>query len=264
MKIKLFYGLEKLNKEEEKLLFAKISENGFELVDKDEDYLLVIGGDGALIAAIRENFEDLDKTKILLLSKGTLCFLYDYSFEEIDNLFDDLKKGKLFAKTQRLLEGKFNLPANSKPISNIYALNEIRIENPFHTLICEVEIDGNKLETYHGNGLVVSTSVGSSAYNKSLGGALIEEDLSLLELTEIATIQNNVYRSLGSSLVLNGDRKIRFNCDFTKVVVGCDHKHLQIENCKSLEISLSDKKVSIMRKDENTYLDRIKRSFIKC
>ena len=146
---------------------------------------------------------------------------------------------------------------------SFYAINEIRIENPFHTLISDVLINDEKLETYRGNGLIVCTSLGSSAYNKSLGGSLIDNDLESLEITEIAGIENNVYRALGSSFVLKGDKTITFSGQLLNSVIGYDFSNIhKNENLLNVVISYSDKTFRIIHSPDYSYIQKIRKSFI--
>ena len=145
----------------------------------------------------------------------------------------------------------------------IYALNEIMIENPFHTLISDVFINEDKLETFRGNGLMVCSSLGSSAYNKSLGGALIDSDLNALELTEIAGLDNNIFHSLKSSLVVSGNKKISFKGELSGTMVGYDNLSLNKEDgLKEVTVSISDKKVSIVYSKNNSYIKKVRKSFV--
>src|SRR5699024_2537418 len=88
------------------------------------------------------------------------------------------------------------------------ALNEVRVENNRRSQVIDVYINDDCFETFRGNGLCVSTASGSTAYNKSLGGAVINSGAELMQLSEIAGIHHNAYRSLGSSLILDKSHTI--------------------------------------------------------
>ncbi len=82
-----------------------------------------------------------------------------------------------------------------------HALNEMRIENSYRSQVIDMYVNDEHMETFRGNGLCVSTPSGSTALNKSLGGAVINPSLRLMQVTEIAGIHHNAYRSLGSPLI---------------------------------------------------------------
>ncbi|MPU17321.1 NAD(+) kinase, partial [Acinetobacter baumannii] len=70
------------------------------------------------------------------------------------------------------------------------------------TLVTEVEIRGEYFETFRGDGLCISTPSGSTAYNKALGGAIIHPSIEAIQIAEMASINNRVFRTVGSPLVL--------------------------------------------------------------
>ena len=197
----------------------------------------------------------LDKVYFVGINTGTLGFFYDFKEEDISHLFETLEKEQYSIEQHQLLECDLGTKA-------FYAVNEVRFENPFHTLVCSVKVNDIELERFHGNGLLVCSSLGSTAYNKSLGGAVMSRNTDLLQLTEISTIQNNIYRSLGSSLVLNKDAVITFEGDFTGVVIGYDHLNTNFDS-NMMKVHLSNKKVTIIYPKDFNYLKPIKRSFIK-
>ena len=158
------------------------------------------------------------------------------------------------------MEAKIDYENDSE---TIYAVNEIRVENPFHTLICDVFINDEYLETFRGNGLLACSALGSSAYNKSLGGALLPHAFDLLELTEIVSIQNNAFNSVGSPIILDNGTHVTLKGAFRKAVVGFDYSTSENESPTCLDIFLSDKKVSIIRPRSYSYINSLRKSFIK-
>ena len=233
---------------------------GMEIDDAHPEVVISVGGDGTFLRAVH-HFSNVDKDILYVgLNYGTLGFYNQYQKDELAQLIDDLKNKDYVVNSYRLLKG---IATFEKETIDIYSLNEIRLENPFHTLISDVYINDELLEKFRGNGLIVSTSVGSSAYNKSLGGALADPNLPILELTEIAPIENNIYHSLGSSLVLKDNTKIIFKGDFLNSVVGYDHLNIEQTNLKELEITLSSNTVKVIYKKDYSLCQLYKRSFVK-
>lgn len=233
---------------------------GMKIDNLNPEVVISIGGDGTFLRAIH-NFSQIDE-KILYvgINYGTLGFYSQYQKDELETLYNDLVNKNYQVNEYRLLEGVATFEEEKVDIN---ALNEIRLENPFHTLISDVYINNELLEKFRGNGLIVTTSIGSSAYNKSLGGALVDPSLPILELTEIAPIENNIYHSLGSSLILKEDTEILLKGDFMQSVVGYDHLNIDKTNLKELKISLSKKKVRVIYKKNDSLTKLYKRSFVK-
>ena len=258
MKIGVYY------KQENNLVLNSISEQakkyGFILDNENPDVVFSVGGDGTFLRAVHAYIDRLDKVQFIGINSGSLGFFYDFAKEDIPEIFKKLKENAYKSREHSLLKG---VATYKKVKEVIYALNEIRIENPFHTLICKVSINDEELEVFRGNGLIVSSTLGSSAYNKSLGGALVDNDLDALELTEVAAIENNIYRSLGSPLVVKGDKKISFACQVNKTVVGYDHlASYKDDELLNIDISYSEKKVKIIYSEDHSYVQKIRKSFV--
>ena len=137
---------------------------GMEIDDAHPEVVISVGGDGTFLRAVH-HFSNIDKDILYVgLNYGTLGFYNQYQKDELAQLIDDLKNKDYVVNSYRLLKG---IATFEKETIDIYSLNEIRLENPFHTLISDVYINNELLEKFRGNGLIVSTSAGSSAYNKS-------------------------------------------------------------------------------------------------
>lgn len=258
MKIGVYYYRE-TNKDNTKYLLEEAKKRGLEIDNDNPDIVFPIGGDGTFLRAIHHYLNSLDKIIFVGVHYGTLGFFYDFTENDIPALLDEIVNKEYVVKEHALLKGDVKYKGEE---DTIYAVNEIRIENPFHTLISDVYIEDEKLETFRGNGLVVASSLGSSAYNKSLGGSLVDHDIDSLQLTEIAPIANNVYRSLGSSFVLSKDKHISFSGSFKGAVVGYDHSNIENKELISIKISCSDKKVKILHSKDQSFIKRIRKSFI--
>ena len=242
-------------------LYEEVSEivrrNGFSLTEENPDIVIALGGDGTLLRAVHHYLNQLDCIKFIGINAGTRGYLMRFSKEDLDNIL----KNRLFDSEQySLIECLVKKEAEEE---TLFAVNEFRFENPFHTMIADVYINNSHLEKFRGNGLVISSSLGSSAYNKSLGGAVVDSSLEVLELTEIAAIENNVYRSLGSSLVLSKDKEISLDVDFKYVIVGYDHESLPLVGVQSILVKLSDKKLNIISNLNKNNIQILKGSFIK-
>lgn len=255
MKIALCYKTEKISEGSISNIKEKILSYGFELDDSHPDVVLFIGGDGTFLRAVHQYFNQLHQVKFIGLCKGHLGFFYSYEEKEFDSLLSDLKRGACKSESHQLLKATVDN-------EEIYALNEIRIESPFHTLISDVLINDEFLETFRGNGLVVSTSLGSSAYNKSLGGAVIYPHIPCMELSEIAPINNTVYTSLHSSLVVDKDSEIVLKTKTENILVGYDHLNKNIRLASSISLKLSDKLVVLLRNSDYSYTKLLNSKFV--
>ena len=254
MKIGLFIKYEVVDRNFEASFIKKLSSLGFTFDNKNPDIVITFGGDGTFLKAVQKYINEIDKVKFLCINKGKLGYFSDYKFDELDEALANINE--LVPHSYRLLRASIGK-------EEIYAVNEIRIENPFHTLKSEVFIDDEYLESFRGNGLIVSTSLGSTAYNKSLGGAVVEPASETMQLTEIAPINNRLYESFGSSLVLSKERTITFKGEFSSVLVGYDYLVKNSINSDEIKIQLSAKKATILNKKDRNYIKRISETFIR-
>lgn len=232
------------------------TKNGLVYDDNNPDFVFVIGGDGTFLRAVHKFIDKLDKVRFIGIRFGTLGFFYEFDKENIEKIVSLLLKNDYSVEKHSLLKCQLGDKV-------LYAVNEVSFENPFHTLVCNVKINDEDLERFHGNGLLVCSALGSSAYNKSIGGSVVSRNLDCLQLTELATIQNNIYRSLGSSLIVSKDTVFSFEGDFSNVVVAYDHLTCDSNGSNMIRISSSSKEVQIVYSKEFSHLDSLKRSFIK-
>ena len=186
MKLSVYTNDIKDNLEIRSLLLKDIKEAGFAIDDNNPDVVIFVGGDGTFLRAVHQFLPIIDKVKFIGVNTGSLGFLVDIKKENYRDVISLLKNNEFIESSHNLIECHIN---NDK---TIYAINEVRLENPFHTLICNIYINNENMEAFRGNGLVVSSELGSSAYNKSLGGALVDHQLNILQLAEIAPISSNV------------------------------------------------------------------------
>lgn len=225
---------------------------------KTPELVISVGGDGTMLMSIHR-YLDQD-VNFVGVHTGTLGFFTDYQKDEVAELIAAIKQNEYQIKPRNILEVKVRHEGKE----DIYlALNEMRIDHDYTTQVIDVYIDGELLEIFRGNGLCVSTPSGSTAYNKSIGGAVIYSRNPLMQLTEVAGIQHNAYRSLGSSLILDGSKVIRLEGQhFDHVYLGIDHLAYSINNVEHLEVRIAKQTVDFIEYKEMSFIKRIRRAFI--
>jgi len=225
------------------------------LDENDPDTVFVVGGDGTFLLAVHQYLPKLNQVNFIAIHTGTLGFFTDYQAEEIDDCLNDYLNKEPRIDKARLL----GIDINDQ---SYYAVNEMRIENVYKTQLIDVYLDNSFFETFRGTGLCISTQLGSTAYNRSLGGAIISNGLPLLQLSEITGIHHHAYRSLGSPMVLNGDCRITLTgYDYDKAVMCYDHKTIDLDDQLSITCYLSEKYVRFARYKEVAYLKRLNSLF---
>lgn len=225
--------------------------------DEDKPELIIcIGGDGTLLHAVHHHLHLLKDCIFVAIHNGTLGFFTDYTIDEIDQFLDDITTKKPSLYESPLLEAKIE---NEDGKEYYYALNEMRIENVIQTQIVDVYIDEEYFETIHGSGVCISTQAGSTAYNRSLRGGVVDSGLQLLQLCEITAIHHQKFHSLGVPYIMHKDRIITLESkDYHHALFLYDHRYVEIENTSKITIQTSNHTVKFARYRNYSYLQRLK------
>ena len=223
------------------------------------EIVFTIGGDGTFLHAVHKYLNRLNRINFVGIHTGTLGFYTDYEAEEINQLIQDVLYNQPKIEAIRMLKIETK---NGKQKNSLYALNEARIENIIKTQIIHVYINDEYLEMFRGNGLCVSAQAGSTAYNRSINGAVMSMGIEGLQITEISGIHHKASRSLGSPLIISSKSNIVFKNDtFTKAVLCYDYKHISLDDMTEIKVNLSNKKVKIARFRPTSYIRRLQSLF---
>lgn len=224
------------------------------------DIVIVVGGDGTMLRAIHRFIVHLDTIMFCGLHTGTLGFLSEFNNDELEMLMTSVLEVPPRISESYLLQLDLEC---MKTTRTLYAFNEARIENSLRTQVIEMYIDGEKFQTFRGNGLCISTPSGSTAFNKSLGGALIHPSIMAFQIQGIAPIDNVVYPSVGSPIVLSKSHELVLRSDnFDSVILGIDHFNVDYEDIVSIKIRLSNKHVRFARYKSHNFFHRVHKAFV--
>lgn len=229
--------------------------------DNNQPSLVIsVGGDGTMLESVHlyHQFDPI----FIGIHTGTLGFFTDFLVEEVDELIELVKTNNYGVSQRHMLQ--VHVETNANALETFYALNEVRVDHGYRTQVFDVLIDGEKLERFRGNGVCVSTPSGSTAYNKALGGAVIYPELPLMQLTEVASINHNAYRCLGSSLIIGNEHSLSFeNFDNCSISIGVDHYAYSFENVKTIRVNLSQNTVRFIQTKDLSFVSRLKKAFIQ-
>ncbi|MFF2755341.1 NAD kinase [Psychrobacillus sp. NPDC058041] len=239
-----------------------IKQYGFQVVEHhDEASIIVsIGSDGSFLQAVRKTGFRQDCLYAGISTTGLLSMYCDFLIEDIHEMAEAVLHNKIEVRKYPLLE----LSVNQQP--KFYCLNEFTIRsNIIKTFVLDIIIDHKLFETFRGDGIVISTPTGSSAYNKSLNGAIVDPLLPCIQVTEIASMNNNEYRTLGSPFILSGSRtlELRLHKDWNDYPsMSTDNEALSIQHVETVSIALSNQVVKTVKLKNNSYWEKVKRSFL--
>ncbi|MGL4254412.1 MAG: NAD(+)/NADH kinase [Fusobacteriaceae bacterium] len=176
-----------------------LKEREVEILEIDElellDFAVIIGGDGTLLRAAKILVKN-PKIDIIAINAGSLGFLTEISIEDGLNAIGRYLKGDYQVKSRRLLEIGLK--------DKVYdALNEVVIsKGGVMTKLLRIGVysDGEYMNTYRADGLIISTPTGSTAYSMAAGGPIVTPGLKALVLTPIAA-----HNLTARPVVINGD-----------------------------------------------------------
>ena len=147
------------------------------------DMLLVLGGDGTLLAAVR--LIDEKNVPILAINLGALGFLTGTALEAMYPALEDVLAGK--ARRQRRAQMRAEVIRAGETISTFRALNDVVLNKAAIARILDfdVSIDGGYVASYRADGLILSTPTGSTAYSLAAGGPVVAPSVDALLITPI-------------------------------------------------------------------------------
>lgn len=245
-----------------KELKQKLVQAGFELAEARPNVVITVGGDGTLLSAFHTYVDQLDTVRFIGVHTGHLGFYTDWRDYEIDQLIKSLKEDMSQSVTYPLLDIELNY-SDSEESTRYLALNEATVKNLDKTMVAEVYIKNEHFETFRGDGLSVSTPTGSTAYSKSLGGAVLHPSVNAIQLNEVASINNRVYRSLGSPMIIANDEWIHLNLKRgDSYQLHIDHFVMNQENLSSMTMKLSEKRIQFASYRHTHFWRRVNDAFI--
>lgn len=146
------------------------------------DMTLVLGGDGAILRAARQM--GYRQVPVLGINLGKLGFLADLTADELCQYLPRVVRGEFRVTHHLMLECLVESAGGSR---TFLGLNEAAIQSgpPFHMLDLELVIDGETVSRYSGDGLIISTPIGSTAHSLSAGGPILGQELPAFVITPV-------------------------------------------------------------------------------
>ncbi len=179
---------------EEGLVPGLVEEDLVRAPYKDCDLMICLGGDGTFLAAAHhDSSRDLPKTGINL---GSVGFLLEINPDRMDQALERLIKGDFEVEDRSLLESSYYDTGGHEGYTD-QALNDVVIARGSRakSIIVGLEVDGVQVQNIPGDGVIVSTPTGSTAYSLSAGGPIVHPASDVILVTPICphTMQNRTY-----------------------------------------------------------------------
>jgi len=224
-----------------------IGEEGlyFDEVCKRCDFLVSVGGDGTLISVARRSYEY--EKPVLGIHLGTLGFLTDIMLKEVPSFIEKLKNNQYRIDSRMMIKCEIE---NEKYV----AFNDIVItrKSVSNMLKVDAKVDGKKFNSYHGDGIIISTPTGSTAYNLSVGGPLVYPLTNAFIVTPIAP-----HSLTQRPLVLPANFVIEFTITdrLGAVIIVDGQDSYEVEQNANIRIEIANKKAKLIHRVERNYFE---------
>jgi NAD+ kinase len=216
------------------------------------DFAISVGGDGTFLTTA--SMVGHLNIPILGINCGHLGYLAEVQTKNVDSVLDRLINNQYTIEKRCVLE--LSSSKGGKVVSP-YALNEIAVlKSGLSSMITvEVTLNGEFLHAYKADGLLISTPTGSTAYNLSVGGPLLDPHVNAIILSPVATHSLNI-----RPLVVLDDSKIdlKISSRNGSYMVSVDGRSQVLNQEIQLHIERSTRTVKLVRVEGQTFMQSLK------
>lgn len=250
-------------------LKSKLTEAGFTVCDvanvedfnPEAELIVCIGGDGALLRTLRNL--DFPQIPIIGVNTGHLGFFQEIMPDQLDSFVGAYKKGSFIIQELKVAQAVVDTKEGK---TALHGLNEITIKSDLSRSIhLNLYFGDNFVARFSGDGILVATPAGSTAYNYALGGCIVDPRLDLLQVTPMAPMNTTAFRSFTSSVVVPPDICINIFPEFTfenSLLMVADGKEYSFSDINGIHISFSDKTVQLLRLEGYDFWNKVKTKFL--
>jgi len=219
----------------------------FDEMCQESDLLISLGGDGTLISLCRRSFRY--NKPVLGIYAGQLGFLTDIRTDEIEEFIDCFFEGKYRIDERMLLEISLY---KGDLVKKIVAFNDAVFarKNTVSMSTIDAFIDGQMVNSYRGDGLIVSTPTGSTAYNISAGGPVVFPLTEALILTPICP-----HSLTQRPLVLPVDFEIEFRSKDDILIVIDGQDKYKMRDFDKIVIKIANKSAKLVHSLKRSYFE---------
>ena len=219
----------------------------------DYDILFTIGGDGTILSAIRSEYKN--KKPMFGIHAGNLGFLAESDVGNCEQVFKLIKESKYKIEKRYLFDVQVKDDSNNE---SYICANDIVFSRGKSARTMKINVYNHDIlvNRYEGDGLIISTANGSTAYSLSAGGPIIYPTLDLMTLTPICS------HSLSTrSIVLDGESKLKilFTDDKKIRTLAIDGQlNINIKDNTIININVSNTHVNFLIPDTSDYFKKLR------
>jgi NAD+ kinase len=229
---------------------------GFNTASLDEigekvDLAIVMGGDGTMLSVARSLVGD--NIPLVGINRGRFGFLTDLRAEDMLISIDKILSGAHQTETRMLLQAA--VYRANKQVHTGVALNDVVIKSNLRLIELEVEVDGKFVHKQRGDGLILSTPTGTTAYALSAGGPILHPNLDAIALVPISphTLSNR-------PITLNANSKIEVNLvQIDEAYISYDGQfQLPLEQGDKIVVQRASQEITLLHPAEYCYFEMLR------
>lgn len=224
-----------------------------EVNEANPEIVFSVGGDGTVLRAVRKYLPIIEDIMFVAINTGNLGFYTQFLPSDLDLIYEAVLKQ----------ENKITYPLLSFEVNGKkdYALNEITVSSGHKILKANIRVDDEPFMDVVANGVCISTPSGSTAYNKSLGGAIMDPALNAIQLTLIAPFQT-AKNNMISPFVVSDNHKIYINPINEEIEITFDQEVKKLNKIKNISVYICNKRVTFLKASDHPFVKRVREKFV--
>lgn len=214
--------------------------------DKIGDVLVAFGGDGTMLNVV--GYCAQNGIPILGINLGRIGFLTEASKDELEKVVDGLILGKFDTERRAMLVAETD-------DTTLFALNEIVLGTDNNSRVCtiDVSVDGHKADSVRGDGVIVATPTGSTAYSLSCNGPVLAPDVNAFIINAICPHSLHF-----CPIVVNSDSRITLKCAGSGMRVTADGRICRIgDGTCTVDIRRYEKDALFVRFGSQSFYEKL-------
>lgn len=225
---------------------------------QDPEAVIVVGGDGALLNYVSKS--ERPEVPIIGINAGSLGFLQEAGIADTDDLVRALREDTYTIQKLPLISVR-----KCNEHKKYYAFNEMVMERASSRAAhLAITIDGTRFEKFIGDGILIATPQGSTAYASAGGGAVIDTKMAALQLVPLNAHDSREYHAMRSPLVLAADTKIIIephDDNYRPVRVVTDGRTVA-EGVEAFEVRIAPQPIQMLHMPGFSYIGQLARTLL--
>ncbi len=218
----------------------------------DADVVFGFGGDGTLIRAAHLCSEK--GTPILGVYFGRFGFVTQCTADEFGAVLSQVIDGQLPIEERMMLQGE--LMRGGQPVATLHALNEVALQRDIaaRMMTFEIQVEGLTVAAYPADGVIASTPTGSTAYNLSAGGPIVDPTVQLIILTALTP-----HTLSARPLVVSPDAEVRLlvQTEGDSVLSADGQTRLHLLSGDEVRVTRSPRVTKLICVDKHDFLSKL-------